>query len=340
MAQEAPPADTGLALATLADALPSLIFVALPGGGNIYVNARYTAYTGFATGAVLGQGWRDIVHPDDLGHATARFVPGGTEIPFEHEMRLRSADGTYRWFLVRTTPVRTADGRISYWVGNAADIDQLRRAQDDLAAALAAKAALLYEVSHRVKNSLQLVTALLSLQAAQTREDDSRRAVTTARNRIAVVAGVHRRLYWDDGSDTVDIGAYLPGLVEETLTGNPRASLARFAFHAPVAVLLPVSAAVPLALILSELVCNAVTHGIRPDGGAVDVAVSGGERLVATVRDDGVGLPPGFNPRTAKSLGMRIVTALGRQAKANVEVVPVEKGTCFRVDMPIGGGRA
>jgi PAS domain S-box-containing protein len=312
-------------IAAFADALPSLIFIISPNGTLNYVNARYTLFTGQDPEGLLGNSWRDIVHRDDVAQANA--------VPFEAELRLRAADGSYRWFLVRTTPVYDASGTLTHAIGNAADINAQKTAQLALTEALAIKDALLHEVSHRVKNSLQLVTALLSLQAAQTGEPTARRSVIAARNRIAVVAGVHRRLYWADGSDRIDLAAYLGGLVEETMAGNSRAALADVRIVAPAPVTVPLTCAVPLALILSELVCNAVNHGIPDEGGEIEVAMHGGERLVATVRDDGVGLPVGFDPRTARGLGMRIVTALGRQTQAAVSIVPQERGACFKVEM-------
>jgi PAS domain S-box-containing protein len=332
MQDAAYPATDMPAIAAFADVLPSLIFIARPDGSIVYVNLRYAHFTGQDAAALNGTSWHAIVHPDDQAIVDGGFA--GTA-PFEAELRLRGANGEYCWFLVRTTPVCDAAGKVMHSVGNAADIDALKRAQAALSQALITKEALLHEVSHRVKNSLQLVTALLSLQAAQTAEPNARYSVIAARNRIAVVAGVHRRLHWENGGDRIDIAGYLGALVEETMSGSPRAPLAEVSIVAPEPVTVSLTSAVPLALILSELVCNAVNHGIRDDGGKIEVAMHPGERLVATVRDDGVGLPAEFDPRTSRGLGMRIVAALGRQAKADVSVVPQERGACFKVEMAV-----
>ncbi len=318
----------------IADALPSLVFVAAPGGGNLFVNKTYTSYTGRAAETLHGDAWRDIIHPDDLPLVLERFASGAlTTGTFAHEIRLRRADRAYRWFLIRVTPLCDDAGRIVQYLGNATDIDALKNAEKRLAAALADKDVLLHEVSHRVKNSLQLVTSLLSLQAAQTADPAGRRAVIEARNRIAVVAGVHQRLYWSDDDDCIDLADYIRVLVEEMRASPECPPGLAVAIDAPEPVRVRVGSAVPLALIVSELVTNACKYAFEGrETGCLRVGVHTNGSLVITVSDDGVGLPDGFDPRASKGLGMRIVTALSRQAKAVLTLVPQEHGAGFRIE--------
>ena len=315
----------------IADALPSLIFVAAPGGATLFVNRYYREYTGRSGDSLLGGGWHDIIHPDDFGIAAARFG-AADEAPFARELRLRDADGRYRWFLIRLAPLRDSSGAVVQYLGNGTEVDDLRCTQDALAAAVAAKDTLLHEVSHRVKNSLQLVTALLSLQAAQTPDPGARRGIVEARNRIGVVAGVHQRLYWQNDDDCIDLASYARTLAEEALAGPDCPPGLRLEFVAPEPVQVPVARAVPLALIVSELINNICIHAFpdRP-AGIMHVEVKRGDGLTIEVCDDGVGLPPGFEPRASKGLGMRIATALARQAKAELKLMPVEHGAGFIV---------
>ena len=322
----------------IADALPSLVFVAAPGGSNLFVNRTYKTYTGRDAETLHGDAWRDVIHPEDLPHVLARFEQVATASDaFSHEIRLRGADGQYRWFLVRVTPLADETGRTVQYLGNATDIDSLKQAEARLAAALAEKDVLLHEVSHRVKNSLQLVTSLLSLQAAQTVDPAGRRSVIEARNRIAVVAGVHQRLYWSEDDDCIDLADYVRFLAEEMHASPECPPGIAVEFDAPEPVRVRVGSAVPLALIVSELITNACKYAFEGrDSGCLRVGVRlNVRRLVITVSDDGVGLPPGFDPRASKGLGMRIVTALSRQARALLTLVPQDRGAGFRIEAGI-----
>ena len=321
----------------IADAMPSLVFVAAPGGKNLFVNKTYTSFTGRAAHTLHGDAWQDIIHPEDLPHILKRFetgaVAGGA---FTHEVRLRGADGHYRWFLIRVTPLSDEGGRTVQYLGNATDIHALKTTEAELATALAEKDVLLHEVSHRVKNSLQLVTSLLSLQAAQTTDTGARRSVIEARNRIAVVAGVHQRLYWTNDDDCIDLAEYIRVLVDEVRTSPDCPPGLTVMIDTPLPVRVRVTSAVPLSLIVSELVGNACKYAFegRP-AGRLAVSVHANGKLVITVSDDGVGLPLGFDPRASRGLGMRIVTALSRQAKAVLTLVPQDRGAGFRIEAAI-----
>ncbi len=336
MDQAANPFAAGDAILSpvIADALPSLVFIAAPGGGNLFVNRTYTTYTGRAAETLCGDGWQDVIHPDDLPPVVARFGQGALAAgTFAHEIRLRRADGAWRWFLVRVTPLCDDAGTIVQFLGNATDIDALKNAEKRLAAALAEKDVLLHEVSHRVKNSLQLVTSLLSLQAAQTPDTGARRGIIEARDRIAVVAGVHKRLYWANDDDCIDLADYIRVLVDELRASPEWPPGVVAAVDAPRAVRVHVGAAVPLALIVSELLGNSCKYAfVGRATGQLDVGVHHDGRLAITISDDGIGLPPDFDPRASTGLGMRIVTALSRQAKAMLTVVPQARGTGFRIE--------
>jgi len=202
-----------------------------------------------------------------------------------------------------------------------ADIAFLQALANVLAAALArneteqAKDALLrekdllmQEVHHRVKNSLQLVRTLLHLQARNA-DDDIRAELEKAAGRIMTIGAVHRRLY-DGGSVTeTDAVAYLQALI-----GDMQAMLADPADDRQIVIQadplsLPADHVTPLGLITSELVTNAIKHGVGRV--LVNVAkVPGGVQV--SVEDEGPGFPPEFDPRRSDGLGMRMVVALAK----------------------------
>jgi PAS domain S-box-containing protein len=116
----------------MADAIPSLAWTALSDGTIDYYNQRWYDYTGLTFTDTGGWNWDRVIHPDDLGDASASWrsalqTSSGSEI----KQRLRRADGVYRWFLSRTEPIFDAFGGIVKWVGTGTDIEALKRAEEE-----------------------------------------------------------------------------------------------------------------------------------------------------------------------------------------------------------------
>ncbi len=109
----------------LAEAIPVLIWTARPDGGLDYVTERVATYFGKSTEALLRDGWKDVVHPDDLPAVAARWGHAlATGEPYKTEFRLLAADGTYRWHLARALPQRDDAGAIVRWFGTNTDIEE------------------------------------------------------------------------------------------------------------------------------------------------------------------------------------------------------------------------
>ena len=110
------------------DAIPTIAWSALPDGSNSYVNKRFVEYAGLSAEQAAGPHWPEATHPDDLQqHRTKWITSVTTGEPFENELRLRRADGQYRWHLCRGVPLRDEGGRIVKWYGILFDIDELKK---------------------------------------------------------------------------------------------------------------------------------------------------------------------------------------------------------------------
>jgi len=122
------------ALRLLADGMPQLVFSTLPDGFYDYYNRRWYEYTG-TTPAQTGEGWADLLHPDDAERTRMRWQHSlETGEPYEIEYRLRRAsDGAYRWFLARAEAIRDSAGKIIRWFGTCTDIDDQKRAELEMA---------------------------------------------------------------------------------------------------------------------------------------------------------------------------------------------------------------
>jgi PAS domain S-box-containing protein len=121
-------------LGRVVDALPGLVWTALPDGHIDFLNQRWCEYTGLSAGDAYGRGWQITIHPQDLPELLERWrsILAAGE-PGEMETRLRRFDGEYRWFLFRICPLADASGQIVKWCGMSTDIDDRKRAEALLA---------------------------------------------------------------------------------------------------------------------------------------------------------------------------------------------------------------
>ena len=193
------------------------------------------------------------------------------------------------------------------------DVTELRRRERELLS----KDATIREIHHRVKNNLQTVAALLRLQARRIGVPAGRAALEEAVRRVGSIALVHDTLSHslDEVVDFDDIAERIVAMAGEMSGPEGRVRPVRTGRFGE----LPAEVATPLAMVLSELVQNALVHGLRGRGGRIEVAArreqagragDAGQVLSLTVTDDGVGLPEGFDVQNDANLGLQIVRTL------------------------------
>jgi len=194
-------------------------------------------------------------------------------------------------------------------------------AEERLRASNARLEVLLHEVNHRVANSLQLVNAMIRLQASALDHPAARQALTDTERRIHAIAQVHRRLYTSDDVEGVDMKDYLEALVAELgsawASDEPRRRLLLDAES----IRLPTDRAVSLGVIVNELVSNAFKYAYAPTApGEVRVSLTrdGDDGFVLTVEDDGKGMDAA--PRIQGSgLGSRMIRAMAQSLGSTVD---------------------
>jgi two-component sensor histidine kinase len=239
-----------------------------------------------------------------VDHAVAAVASG--RAPREGEIEAHGAA-----VRIRAIPLLPGGTRIGSLV-LVRDVTELRRRDRQLLS----KDATIREIHHRVKNNLQTVAALLRLQARRLDTAEARAALAEAVRRVGSIALVHETLALtlDEAVAFDDIADRLVSMVSDVAGGD--------ADGAPVFITrsgtfgaLPAGVATPLAMVLTELVQNAVEHGLGEQGGRVEVhaereSMGEGGALTVTVADDGTGLPEGFSVERSTRLGLQIVSTL------------------------------
>jgi two-component sensor histidine kinase len=218
------------------------------------------------------------------------------------------------------------------------DVTELRRRERELLT----KEATIREIHHRVKNNLQTVAALLRLQARRLQAPEARAALEEAVRRVGSIAIVHETLSHApeeivDFDDIADRVAMMAGEVSAPETRVTPKITGQFG-------MLPASVATPLAMVLTELLQNALQHGFGALGpracadGIIEVlAARAPEQLTVTVSDSGAGIPPGFDLENTSSLGLQIVrTLVVAELGGRLSIAPRPGGgTVAIVDLPV-----
>lgn len=195
---------------------------------------------------------------------------------------------------------------------------------------------LLKEIHHRVKNNLQVVSSILSLQSRQIEDKSAKKVIKAGQDRIRSMALIHQNLHQSSDLLGVSTKEYL----EELIFGLSKTyNLTNDQVKVEVDVQdlkLSIDLITPLGLIANELISNAMKYAFSEDqGGIINVKLTeDGQYLNFSVKDDGLGLPADFEINKSKSLGYRIVSAFTKKLKGEVLFPEVEKGTEVLIRIP------
>lgn len=201
---------------------------------------------------------------------------------------------------------------------------------------LVERAELLFqEMQHRVGNNLQMVGAVLSLQMRGLTEPTARRALSDAAARLQIIGTIQRQLYRQDGQ-LVPLDGFLAEVSGKIMASSARPGIT-CSLEAERDIVLRPDSAVPVALIVSEAIANALEHGFA-DRAAGSIALRVERRrdtIMLSVADDGHGLPPGLDPAATDSIGLRISRVLSQQLGAEMSLENRESGACMTLHLPL-----
>ncbi|SIQ34832.1 PAS domain S-box-containing protein [Alkalispirochaeta americana] len=251
-----------------------------------------------------------------------------------YEEEQQRPDGTTGWLRTSKIPLRDEEGEIIGLLGVYEDITREKRTRERLQNQLREREILLAEVHHRVFNSLSVIASLLRLQAQE--EADPAQAFATMQLRIETMAMVYQHLYCMDDHAALDMDVYLREASEKIRIAHPQGGKVRFCLEvAPLA--MGLDQAVPCALILNELLSNALIHGYsqgKPGQVLISLAVTG-QDLVLRVENDGEPLPETFSLEESCKLGLTLVRILADQLEG--ELLPLEESppVAFSVRFPL-----
>jgi PAS domain S-box-containing protein len=295
---------------------------------------------GYSKDDAIGQRMDELIIPAALRErhraGLQRMAAGGEahvlgkllEMP---AVRANGTELTVELFITRID----AEGPARF-TGFLRDITERKQIEAQRLAALEESEMLLREVHHRVKNNMQVISSLLRLHSGKVRDPAQLAVFTDCRDRIQAMALIHERLYTAGKFARIEFGGYLAEMVRMTLGSSIDAG-ARVRLDLQLDPLeLQLDTAMPLSLVASELVLNALKHaftGTRT--GTLTVKLRAGDPLhELVVQDDGPGLPADFSPEQGAGIGSELVESLTRQVRGERHVAAGPGGTTVTIRWP------
>ena len=202
------------------------------------------------------------------------------------------------------------------------DISDLKNAEDKIVASLKEKEVLIQEINHRVKNNMQIISSLLSLQANHTSSDEAAEILKESRGRVKSMAMIHEKLYHSSNLSRLNMAEYLNNLVGDILRSYSSVS-SKVSSNVDVDdIYLNINTALPMGLMVNELVSNSIKHAFPEGEGNISIKLEyDGEKYILTVSDNGIGLPEDVDPFESSSLGLKLVNSLSIQLEGDLSVL-------------------
>lgn len=315
----------------------------------VYANPRYVQMFGYdSVGELMGRPMLEtLVHPSDRDWSAAR----GRSLPQPSDrghvtVRCVRKDGEELFIEGASTPLvfdgEPASVAVAMDVTERIRIEQARLlAEQAIRESLREKEVLLKEVHHRVKNNLQVIVSLINLQAAKIENAPMRAVFDETRGRVHAIALLHERLYRSKNLGRIEMRDYLAGLVSDLASTNLDNRPIELRVESD-DLYLELDEAVPIGLIVNELVTNAYKHafpqGERERGRIEASLVRDGSDLLIIVGDDGVGMPATFEVERSDTLGILLISSLSGQLGGEARFEQGTPGTRCVVRFPDPSG--
>ncbi len=302
-------------------------------GVHVFCNEAWHSVTGYCEEELLKMSFFELVHPKDREASLKRHRRKliGESIPGLFEVTIIRKDGsevpvelTSAWSTHHEKPVNVAYIR---------DITERKQMEEQIRASLREKEVLLREIHHRVKNNLQVVSSLLSLQSDDITDTGALRLIQEAKQRVMAMALVHDQLYKSADLARVDLGRYVQEMAQHLIRTYATVPDAISLQVDTADVTLDINTAIPCGLIINELVTNSLKHafpGGRKGGISITLRKQGDGQLMLTVSDNGVAFPEDLDFRKTSTLGMQLVVSLVGQLKGAIDM-DRQKGTKWEI---------
>ena len=334
-------------LSLITDNMMDLITRINAKGEYKYVSSSSHKILGYTPENMLGKNILEMIHPNDLeivksSTRKAIYAHSSNEIEYRH----KTSSGDYIWIETTSNPLFDNENNLKGFVCGSRDITDRKRTEKQIKTSLEEKEVLLKEIHHRVKNNMQIISSLLSLQSRYIEDEKYMAIFKESQDRVKSMAMIHEGLYKTNNLARINFEEYVRNLTSGLFSSygmdkniiETKMDLDK--------ILLDVDTALPLGLILNELISNSLKHAfpIEYIGGTkgfqfkdagivkypkINILLSQSEEMLKlVVSDNGIGFPQNVDFQNTPSLGLQLVNTLVSQIKGEIKL-EVDNGTRF-----------
>jgi len=291
-------------------------------GHLTWVNTAFESLLDYGPGTLLGRSLQALIAPNSRSTLTSDW-PGLTRQPWSQEVQLLTRYNQGRWMLVTVAPLEPQVPGSGAAVCMIQDITHYKQAEDQLRTSLRSTEVLIAEIHHRVKNNLQIISSLLELQANRIQDPHTQAILLSSQDRVLAMSLIHETLYQSDDMAQINFAAYVQQLVGGLSRAYRGNQAIEFQLHLEGTTTISTNLAVPLGLMLNELVTNALKHSLSssPHGTLlVNLRGLSDHRFEVAVQQTAGQLPDGFSLDHPSSMGLQIVKLLALKIGADLTV--------------------
>jgi PAS domain S-box-containing protein len=308
-----------------------------PLGLTTYANPKMTKILGYTEQEMKGKTYADFMDAADRPAAKEIMTADrNAGLIKDHEFTFSRKDGSRIQTRFTTSPIMDADNTFAGDLAVVSDVSAMIAHEKELKSSLEEKSVLIMEIHHRVKNNLQIISGLIRLQSRYITNEQAVYALRQCEARVGTMALVHESLYQSGSPANIHARAHITKLGNMLLQSHEYGSKIQMVFDVD-DIPLDMNMAVPASLVINELVLNSIKYAFPgKDQGTIRISLhqEPDNQLSLVVRDDGIGLPEGFDIREVTSLGLKLVTRLVKdQLKGTIDINR-NAGTAFSIRFP------
>lgn len=310
-------------------------------GTILLANPAYCEIIGKPIHEVIGQIYSTVYIEEQQGELlnTFRQRISTNSIVTNYEKKLRLWNGKEVWLELSNSYVDTGDGNTLYLLSIVHDITERKATEEQIQKSLVEKEVLLKELHHRVKNNMQIISSLLHLQEQNIADTLISTPLRESQNRVKSMALIHEQLYQSDNLSEVNINVYLRQLstrLLRSIIGSKR-NISISIEPEEAIILLNIDIAIPMGLILNELITNALKYAfIGKSEGRINISILKDAEAMyqMTIQDNGNGISPEINIANTETLGLQLVHSLAKQLGGHAMCLSTSTGTTFTITFP------
>jgi len=277
----------------------------------------------------------DLYH-DSKQRKTLLEMLNSQKIVKNFNTELIRKDGAIFWGSISSKVISDEKGNIQYFDGIIEDITERKRSEELIQTSLNEKDVLLQEVHHRVKNNMQVISSLLSLQSRFIKDKDDLILFKDSQNRVRSMSLVHEKLYQSENLAEIDFAQYVRSLIGSLFISY---GISQEFIKLDIQikdVLMNLNTAIPCSLLINELITNSLKYAFpdkRKGEISIFMSICESKTYNLIISDNGIGFPADIDHKNTDTLGMQLVDTLIIQLKGSLKLIR-DKGTTYRISFP------